>query len=132
MKKIIIALAVVMLAGVIAFFIITNRPTRKVDNETAIAVDARNLFQAFTVDEAKANQSYLNKAISVSGVISVADTNQEGIPFVVLQTDDLMSGVMCTMRDKQFPGQVGDSVHLKGFCSGFVGDVKITDCIVSK
>lgn len=131
MKKLIIALAVVLLLGVVAFFIVTNRPTRKVDNEKGIAINARNLFQSFSSDEAKANQSYLNKAISVNGVISVADTNQEGIPFVVLQTDDIMSGVMCTMREKQFPGKVGDSVVLKGFCSGFVGDVKITDCIRS-
>jgi len=130
-KKIIIVLAALLLAGTLAFFLIVNRPTRKVDDEKGIAINARSLFQAFSENESRANQTYLNKALSVNGVISVADTNQEGIPFVVLQTDDLMSGVMCTMREKQFPGKAGDSVHLKGFCSGFVGDVKITDCIVS-
>lgn len=132
MKKAIITIAVLLLVAVIAVFFITNRPTRKVDDEQGIAINARSLFQAFSANEAGANQTYLNKAIAVNGVISVADTNQEGIPFVVLQTDDMMSGVMCTMREKQFPGKVGDSVNLKGFCSGFVGDVKLTDCIQSK
>lgn len=132
MKKVVIVLAIVLLAGVIAVLVITNRPVRKVDDVTGIPVNARVLFQEFSTDETKANQTYLNKAVQVNGTISVADTNQEGVPFVVLQTDDMMSGVMCTMREKKFPGKTGDSVVLKGFCSGFVGDVKLTDCIISQ
>lgn len=125
-------LTLLLSAGAIAVFLMWHRPTRKVDDEKGIAINARSLFRAFSENETQANQMYLNKALSIDGVISVADTNQEGIPFVVLQSDDLMSGVMCTMREKQFPGKIGDSIRLKGFCSGFVGDVKITDCILSK
>ncbi len=126
-----ITLVLLAIGGGTAYFM-WNKPHRNVDNEKAIVVDARQLFNEYNTNEADANKKYLNKALEVSGQVLTIDTNQDGQPYLVLQTDDLMSGIMCTMRSGDMKAGVGQSVTIKGFCSGFVGDVKLTDCIISE
>lgn len=136
MKKFLIALLLLAAAGAGVYYFVINKPHKDVATEEAIDISAPQLFAEFTANEQIANKKFLNKAIQVSGTITTIDENQDKKKFVVLQTDDMMYGVMCTMRDNEVKAAptfaVGDKVSIKGFCSGFVGDVKLTDCVLTK
>ncbi|MBL7712540.1 MAG: hypothetical protein JNL13_08760 [Chitinophagaceae bacterium] len=131
MKKFIaIIIVLAAIAGAVYYFVI-NKPHRDVNDEAAIEIAAPQLFAEFTANEAEANKKYLNKAILVSGIVSAVEENQDKQKYMILQTDDALNGVMCTMRSNDFSTKTGDQVSVKGFCSGFVGDVKLTDCVLN-
>jgi flagellar basal body-associated protein FliL len=122
-------LGLIIVAG-IAAYMMWNKPHPKAEDKKGIPVTAVSLFKEYSTNETAANQQYLNKVLEVTGAVSTIDTNQDGAVAVILQTDDIMNGIMCTMRDKNQPLSKGSSVTIKGFCSGFVGDVKLTDCVI--
>ncbi|PZF70795.1 OB-fold protein [Taibaiella soli] len=124
-----------VLLGIVVIVIIVgvrmwNKPHPKAEDAKGIPVTAVALFKDYSTDENAANTKYLNKVLEVNGTVASIDTNQEGGIAVILASDDIMSGVMCTMRDKNQTVAKGNTVTLKGFCSGFVSDVKLTDCVV--
>ncbi len=131
MKKVFIAILVVLIIGVIAAVAIWNKPHAKVEDKKGIAISAAALATAFTNDEKNANAQYLNKAIEVTGVAAEVDKNQDGGTMVVLQTGDPMHAVQCTMRDKGATATKDKQVTIKGFCAdnGIMG-VSLTDCII--
>lgn len=122
-------LGVIVVAG-IAAYMMWNKPHPKAEDKKGIPITAVSLFKEYTTNETAANNQYLNKVLEVSGAVSAIDTNQDGAVAVILQTDDIMNGIMCTMRDKNQAIAKGSNVTIKGFCSGFVGDVKLTDCVI--
>lgn len=131
MKKILIVLIVLLLAGAGVFYYVMNKPHRDVKEEKTTQITAIQLFEEFNTQEAAANTKYLNKALEVSGVVAIIDENQDKKPFIVLKTNDDMYGIMCTMHSKVVTTKVGDNISIKGYCSGFVGDVKLTDCVIA-
>jgi predicted S18 family serine protease len=131
MKKLLIALLLIAAVAGIAYYVIVNKPHKDVNDEKAVAIAAPQLFAEFVANEAEANKKYLNKAILVTGAVSSVEENQDKQKYVILQTDDALNGIMCTMRSNDFTAKAGDNVSVKGFCSGFVGDVKLTDCVLS-
>lgn len=131
MKKILLALILLLPIGGAVYFFLWNKPHKDVNKEPLIDITAPQLFSEFTANEQIANKKYLNKAIRVSGIIASADKNQDKQAYIVLQTDDALNGVMCTLKDSTFMARTGIPVIVKGFCSGFVGDVKLTDCVIA-
>jgi outer membrane usher protein FimD/PapC len=131
-KTVWIILLVIIVGAGIGIAVVWNKPHRNAANEDAIPVTAVNLFKEYSSNETTANSKYLNKNLEVTGQVASLDTNQDGAVAVILQTDDIMSGIMCTMHDKGVPVKTGETVTVKGFCSGFVSDVKLTDCVLKK
>jgi hypothetical protein len=131
-KAILIIIALVFLTGILIGFILYNKPHRSVENEEAIAVTAVQLFKAFEQNEEKSNTMYLNKAVLVTGSVSEISSNQEGKIILILETDNPMFGVSCTMEDKIDGVASGDVVTVKGICTGYLSDVVVTRAIISK
>lgn len=130
MKKIIvIAVSLLIVAAGIGIYQ-WNKPHKTVAHEKGIEITASQLYTEFVINEQSANQKYLNKAMQVTGKIATIDENQDKQRFIVLQTEDPINGVMCTMHTTDWQASVGQTVTVKGFCSGVVGDVKLTDCIL--
>jgi len=117
---------IVIIVGVSMWF----KPHPKAEDTKGIPVTAVGLFKEYQTDEKAADAKYLNKVLEVNGTVATIDTNQEGGIAVILQSDDIMNGVMCTMRDRNQSVAKGSTVTLKGFCSGYVSDVKLTDCVI--
>jgi hypothetical protein len=130
-KVIIIAVSLLIIAGAVGFYQ-WNKPHKTVENEKGIEITAAQLYTEFVINEQAANQKYLNKAMQVTGKIVTIDENQDKQRFIVLQTEDPINGVMCTMHTGDWQATVGQTISVKGFCSGVVGDVKLTDCIIVK
>jgi hypothetical protein len=131
-KNILIAtfLIILLALGFLALYIFF-KPHRSIENEVTTTVNADSLMAAYTRDEAAANNGYLDKALVVTGEIAEININQEGQTVVILKTGDPISGIVCTIKKK--PGyelQIGQTVQIKGFCSGFIADVVLRDCQV--
>jgi len=106
------------------------KPTRDVTDETAIKIAAPAIFDSFVLNETKANQLYLNKAIEVTGEVAEFKKNQSGQSVVYLKTSDPMFGVNCTFKTD--PGFLtkGSTITFKGICTGYLSDVIINQGII--
>lgn len=130
--KAVIGIALLAMAvGMVYAYYVWNKPQRDVKEETAIAVQAQALFDAYSSNEALANSKYLDKAVAVSGEVSQVQTNQDHKQVITLKTSDPMFGVQCTMKEPANVA-VGNTVTVKGICTGFLTDVVVIDCYIDK
>ena len=85
----------------------------------------------YQADEKLANSLYLNKAVVVTGNLLSIDKNQEGKTTLVLGRADSFSNVSVTMiSTAPITQKVGESITIKGLCTGALSDVVITDGVV--
>lgn len=132
-----IFLVILILAAGLAYYLY-NQPHRNVEFEEAVvSLSATQLFNEYSENEKKADSLYLNKTILIHGVITETDEDQKGERIVILKEDDDIFGVACTMdetdpesKKKVEALKVGDSIVLKGICTGFADEVKLNKCII--
>jgi hypothetical protein len=131
MKKIIlIILLLVAIGGASTAYYLWNKPKRTAADEKPVAsMSADDLLMAFQTDEVKANASYLNKIIEVTGIVVKKEKDDSGNEVVYLETTDVFGLVSCTM----IPGSAcnageGQETKLKGICTGYLSDVVLTQC----
>jgi hypothetical protein len=130
--RVVLIVAVIgLLTGAFIFYKIWYMPHRDVKDESAIAVTAQSIMDAYTADEKKANTLYLDKAIEVTGELSDISKTQQGKTVISLKTSDPMGGVRCTMKE-DVSAKPGEIVKVKGICSGFLMDVTLIDCYIVK
>jgi len=126
MKKIIIALfLMVLIAAGIATYL-WNKPHRTADDEKPFAtVTSSQLFTEFATDEAATWAKYKDKVIQISGEVESTSTDASGNTQVVLKTDTEMSTVSVTlMAGATAPGvESGTMIDVKGICNGFLNDI---------
>ncbi len=102
-----------------------NKPVQDVADLKAEPVTAVALFKDFTSNEPKANISYLNKALQVSGKVLEVKHNQNEQLQIILDSGDPMFGIACTMDGSQKNVKPDDQVTIKGICTGYLNDVVI-------
>jgi hypothetical protein len=124
-KSYIIIILLLILSVVWVVFRMYNKPHRDPLSESSIKISATELFRSYESDEAAANGLYLDKVVEVSGKIAELTTNQEMIPIVSLETENPMFGIRCTMEGPTINAKPGDSVTIKGICTGYLSDVVI-------
>lgn len=133
LKKVLIALLIIVICGCGVVYYMLHKPADKVEDHSSIAVAAGTLVKEFSADEKKANEKYLNKVIEVSGTVSESEKNQDGGVMIVLETGDPMAGIQCAMRDKTTTSSKGQNITIKGFCSGSgITGISLTDCVIKK
>ncbi|HRJ28660.1 MAG TPA: hypothetical protein PLV21_07895 [Cyclobacteriaceae bacterium] len=133
MKKGILWAGVVLLViGVTTAFWLYNMPHRKANAEPFVTLKATELYKSFEANEAEANENYLDKVIEVHGIVSSVSINQQGDQVILMQSNDPMFGVSCTMDKSMQDVKPGQSLYLKGICKGYLSDVVLTDCIYIK
>lgn len=139
MKKLILILLFAF-ALMAVFFLLTRgkggaglNPGKTSEQKTEANVGAGELFTAFAEDEAGANERYLNKVIAVTGVVATVATNDRRGASVTLKSDeDPKAGIKCKLDLRQVGNKsdfkIGETVTLKGVCTGLVRDVELVDC----
>lgn len=131
-------LIILLLGGLLAITLVVvaykmyTKPHRSVEDETAIAIVATELFDAYEKNETAANTKYLNQVLEVTGKVSEVSTNMDGKKVVVLETSSQMFGVRCSMQDSLVSIQVRATTTIKGICTGYLSDVVITNGILKK
>ena len=129
---IVIALIAAIAFGVYYYvFVYSSQHRRQVQSETGIVITSDSLVAKYQADEKLANSLYLNKAVVVTGVLLSIDKNQEGKTTLVIGRSDSFSNVSVTMiSTAPITQKVGESITIKGLCTGALSDVVITDGVV--
>jgi uncharacterized protein YpmB len=125
LRVIFVLLPLIVLIGAFIAYEQYTKPHRAVEEEASIAIEASQLFREFEADEMTANQNYLNKVLSVTGTVVAMNTNQEGASVIILETENPMFGVSCTLQEKNDSIKVGNRVTIKGICTGYLSDVVV-------
>jgi len=115
--------------GAVIAYRMYNKPHRSAASEPVIALTAVQLASEYEKDEAVANKKYLGNALQVSGTVSDVTLNQQNKPVIILPGND-MSSVQCTLLDNAPAVKKGDSITIRGFCTGYLTDVIMDRCIV--
>ncbi len=132
-KPIIYSISLILfLLAVWVSFRMYNKPHRDPATESSISISAVELLQAFEKNESKAYARYLDKTLSVRGKVAELTYNLEMTPIIVLETDNPMFGVRCTMANPKIDVRPGDLVTIKGVCTGYLTDVIIIKSMVIK
>ena|ERR1700748_653902 len=130
-KHFLFAFLIVLIVAVGSILWMWNKPMKKVEDETGIAISVDKLCQDFTTDEAKADSLYLNKAIQVKGKITELSSNMDGGLMMVFAASNNIDDVECALREKNTTLKVGAAVVVKGFCTGkTITGISLTDCII--
>ncbi len=132
MKYIKILLVIACLGSITGFYLY-NKPVKSTASKSVdVAIQAADLFNEFAADENVANKKYLDKIISISGVVTnVAD--EDGLTIVTLKTTSDMFGVICKIEasdNKAKSLKTGDEVRVKGVCTGMLMDVVMVRCVI--
>lgn len=110
-------------------------PHHNTSGEQAVgSLSAMNLYYEFLNTENSANKKWLGKVIEVSGRISSVNESGNYISINLKGSSD--GGVNCSFLKKDLdPGykyNTGDSITIKGKCTGFLSDVNLVDCVEEK
>ena len=134
MTKLIYAIAVVAitaLGGYYYVFVYSKTHHRNVQSEKGIVIQADSLSAAYQADEKNANALYLNKAVEISGTIVSIDKNQEGKITLNIGRSDSFSNVSVTLiSTTPISQKIGETITIKGVCTGALSDVIITEGVV--
>ena len=131
-KKVFIAVGVVLIVSAIFVYNLYTREHRMIEQEHYTSINAEQLFLAFEENETQANTKFLNQVIEVTGVVSEILTNQENNTVVVLKSNDQLFGISCTLEQHAVMLSEGDSIILKGICTGYLSDVVLINCVIIK
>lgn len=90
---------------------------------------AGTLTEEYSINEQKANQSYLGKVLQVEGTVLMVEQAE----FMVITLEGVgLCNVRAELR-KDFAGTAnleGTQVKIKGRCTGLLLDVVLNDCII--
>ena len=137
MKKV---LLIVLILGLVAAgyaYYLYNKPVADTnDLKAEYSLSADDLFSQFENDESGANSKYLGKIIEVNGKIREFSIGDSGEINLVLASGSDMFGINCGLSDSQDAEyrnfREGDSIKIKGECSGISMDVVLTRCVIVK
>lgn len=133
MKKIVIIVAILGLIGLVYGSFLYLKPTANLQHATpAYSLSAIELFSDYEKDETAANTKYLDKVLQVSGIIESVAENDDGILTITLDANNDLSGVICQLENHNTTYKAGDSITLKGLCSGMLMDVVLVRCVAIK
>ena len=134
-KKLFFSIGIVMLCVAIYAFYLYNKPhTGVADIAPAITLNAPELFAAYSQNEAAANKQFLDKVILVKGNVSDVERTDSTLT-VLLESNDIAGGVSCNIITKNTTAasiKKGNSISIKGRCTGFLADVMLADCVIEK
>jgi len=139
MKKIIWFILTFVLLGIIIGIFMWLYAFRKADISVAskkadIEIKAADFLKNFTDNEETANKTYLDKVVLVSGIIDKITEDSTSVSIYLKNPQD-MAGVMCGFNKAAIDKsslRVGDTVRIKGICTGFLMDVVLNKCVIEK
>jgi hypothetical protein len=107
-----------------------NRQAPEITNVAGQTVSADALLNAFSTNEELANKLYLNKVVQVTGNVTEIKHGTANTVQVLLNADDPMSTIACTMEKSKQQVMAGQTITVKGICTGYLNDVVLIECIL--
>ena len=134
MKKLLYFILGLVLLLVIAWFVFLNLPKASFKNKAAdFNIEANAFYHEFETNEKKSNTKYTGKTIEVSGTIAEISTDKQSATVVMLESDNPMNGIMCTLEGKPSKElQIGQKISIKGLCTGYLMGVIMNKCTITQ
>lgn len=134
-KYILYAVGVLAILLALGLFSVFNAPKASVKEKSAeFTLTANELFQEYSENQTVADQKFIDRVIEVSGTIFEISEDQQGATVLILSTGDNGSGVLCTMELSEIENvkgkKIGDTITLKGVCTGMLMEVVLNRCRV--
>jgi hypothetical protein len=135
----ILFLAIIVIAAIVGYSI-WNEPHIDIKSATALKVSAVALYDNLTKDSANMKSKFVSRVVDVSGEVKQILKNQNGDQIILLKTNVSDGSVNCTMEEKANNVKPGNTISIKGICSGYIGgdldmglpgDVFLTRCYPS-
>ena len=97
-------------------------------------ITAADLQKAFESEETSANSRYVKKILDVSGTIQSLKHGEDKSMNATLKTGSDIGSVICTFESDPEASNLreGDSIVIRGECSGYLTDVLLNNCSVIK
>lgn len=132
-KRLFFAGILVCLAAAAWGYYLYHKPrTTASDVATDASITAVKLYEAFAKDEQAAGKLYTNKVLEITGTIQEAKISDTNASLLLSAGDGQMGGVNCSLAPGQTAGKLttGQTVHIKGRCTGFLMDVNLVDVVI--
>lgn len=120
--------ALALIGGLLMYYFVYNKPHTNYEKAKAeYSLAAAQLYDEFVQNEEAAQKKYNGKVLLVEGVLSEVEQNEAMIILVFAFQDGLFGpeGLRVTMlpthHEKALNFKSGDTVRLKGYCTGFTG-----------
>ena len=135
-KKILIFGAIAAVIGGSYGYYMWNKPHAEIGKPN-LTTTATELAAEFSTDEAAATKKYVGSmdkmiVVQISGTITEVKNDSSGIS-IGLDTGDPVNGVSCVLdkftKQAKTDFKVGESVTLRGTCTGKLSDVVIDRCV---
>jgi len=128
-------IAICLFVAAIAYYLYQKPRSSLANVKPAYSLNATELYNAFTENEKKANEQYLEKVIQVKGTVDNVEVTDSTIS-LLLSAGNPMGGINCTViknkNDNQNVPKKGGVVEIKGKCVGFLMDVNLVDAIIEQ
>jgi cytochrome c-type biogenesis protein CcmE len=136
---IIFLLLLAVIAAAFGYYLYNKGPL-DVQDSSATAVNAKELYQKLSTDSVSALKMYAGKVLEVGGQVTSVSVNQNKQQVIFLKTGTETGYINCTM-EQNAEVKVDQQVTIKGICSGIgqgdpdvciQGDVYLTRCYLKK
>jgi hypothetical protein len=129
-----IVMAFVIIVTGVVLYVFRSNPDSVKKFKPDFTLTAREITSAFEEDENNANKLYLVKVILVKGIVKEVTTS-DGENIIIYLDGTLTGGVSCLFKLDEISGmeiKPGDTLSIKGKCTGFILDVVLTKCCLVK
>ena len=129
MKKLLIALIILVIIAAGFGYYMYNKPLSSTSSmSTEFTMQAGELLEEFENDEEKANASYLDKVIEITGKIQKVES-KNGTTSIYLDSDNPLSSVIFQLEEPNSTILEGQLITLKGICTGYLMDVVLVRAV---
>lgn len=140
LKIALIVAAIGLVAAVLVWKFYINKPHQDIENATpAFSMTTEEIWKQFTTDEQKSGLTYNDKVIELTGTLGRVADNDSLVNVVFIMEADSMFGdksISCEMltkyNDEARKLSKGSAVKIKGYCAGYIGDLKLNKCSIVK
>ncbi|MBW1296483.1 OB-fold putative lipoprotein [Aquimarina litoralis] len=130
---IIIILSVVLIGSIVLALKMYNKPFVNIaETKPNLLITSDVLVDNFSNNEIEANTKYLEEIIQVNGTIIAIDSDKTGKGIITLGNEDTIGSVICHLSEKENEKNLktGQTVNIKGICTGYLMDVVLVKCVI--
>jgi hypothetical protein len=130
---IIIVIIALFVAG--SYLYIRFMPEKSITKQTAdFTISAYDLAKEYETNQTGSDKKFIDRVIKVTGEISEISTDQNNSIVFILRNKESSTGILCTFNEKATKKATrfkkGDTVSIKGTCSGMLFEVVLNKCII--
>jgi hypothetical protein len=129
-KKVLLGMGVVLVSLFATVYYQYNKRAFQITDVSGESVSAGALLTAFSTNEVQANKKYLNHVLQVTGNVTEIKSGSNNNLQVLLDANDPMSTIACTMDNSKQEVKAGQQIIVKGICTGYLNDVVLIKCIL--